>query len=288
MVRNPSTARPARTVSTGRQLQGPSAPGAHRSEGKNLDVVQRYLNYVVAKDAGGPSSETPHDHRTGRAASDLIPERAPVPSLVRDVMTREVISVPDTASLKQVVAELTNHRVAALPVVDSHRAVVGVVSESDLLAGVAAGVLGAPHGHSHGRPHSGLRQVRGTTARELMTTPAITTTPDTAIAAAARDAAHRRVRRLPVVDGSGRLVGIVSRGDLLRTFLRSDKDIRQQILDRIIGLRMGLDPTTLSVGVQDGVVSLAGTIESQAVMETLLHQIGQVGGVVGIRNDLTV
>lgn len=287
MVRNsPFGAGPVRTPVT-RQRAAGSLPLTRRPEGKHLDVVQRYLDFVVGSD--GARRKRGIRDAEGQARQELTEtvdnQNPAVPSQVQDVMTRDVIWVPGTASFKEIVTALIGHHVAALPVLDSRGVVIGIVSESDLLAKAAGGQLVISHGQ---RQAEARGRLRGTTAKDLMTTPVITTTPDSPIAEAARNAAHRRVRRLPVVDARGRLVGIVSRGDLLRTFLRPDKEIEQHIRHQVIRARMGIDPTAVTVAVRDGVVSLTGSVESQPVMETLIGQVSQVGGVVGVRNDLAV
>jgi CBS domain-containing protein len=121
---------------------------------------------------------------------------------VAEVMVRGVVAAREQARFPDIVQALARNHVGAVPVLDERRRVVGVISASDLLA------------HSH--------PMRDATARELMTTPAVVTTPDATVESAARLAAHKRVQRLPVVDADGVLVGIVARADLLRVFLRSD------------------------------------------------------------------
>jgi len=117
-----------------------------------------------------------------------------------------------------------------VPVLKMGRHVVGVVSESDLLAAEDKSVRQARLEAESPRRWR-LRQPRrtGLTAGTLMTAPAITIHPDTTIPGAARLMNTHHVRRLPVVDGDGKLVGIVSRRDLLSVFLRPDDDIAHDV-----------------------------------------------------------
>jgi len=255
--------------------------------GEHLEIVQRYLDYVVAAETGRGHRAAAED----RLAGALEPPQSTAAHvrsrslLVRDVMTTDVTAVEENASYKQIVTTLVEHRLAAVPVINRHRVVVGIVSESDLLARIASGRGGLPRGHHHAELG---RRLHGATAVELMTRPAITTSPDVTVAEAAQQSAHDRVHRLPVVDADGRLVGVVSRGDLLRTFLRPDREIEQEIRNDIVAGRMALDRTTLTVTVHQGTVTLGGAVESAPVMAALLDQVRAVGGVVAIRNELAV
>ena len=105
-----------------------------------------------------------------------------------------------------------------------------------------------------------------------MTSPAITTVPDTPITDAARLAARHRGRRLPVVDHDGVLIGIVTRTDLLKAFLRPDEDIRQEIVREIVIRTMSLEPAALTVDVTEGVVTMTGFVEALPLITTLLEK----------------
>lgn len=130
---------------------------------------------------------------------------------VRDVMRTGVVAAHEEAAFDQIVDAIVRNRISAVPVIDHERLVVGVVSESDLLAHLSGEQTTAtPHLPEATREH------RVVTAGELMSAPAVVTTPDTTLEDAARLCAGRQVRRLPVVDARGELVGIVTRADLLR------------------------------------------------------------------------
>jgi CBS domain-containing protein len=138
---------------------------------------------------------------------------------VEDVMTTKVVTVEQEAPFKTIVRLLEEHRISAVPVVDKHAVVVGVVSEADLLAKERY-----PHGRSGLGAVEGpwnraaLHKAEGVIAAELMSSPPVTVQLGSTIAEAARLAAGAGVKRLPVVDGQRRLVGIVTRSDLLKVF----------------------------------------------------------------------
>ena len=147
---------------------------------------------------------------------------------VKDVMTTRVVSVTKDASFRTMAAALREYRVSAFPVVDDDGKVIGVVSEADMLAKEALesepeGMPGMITGMLRRKEHE---KARGTTAGDLMTCPAVTVTPDDTLERAARLMYTRKVKRLPVVDANGHLVGIIGRSDLLSVFDRPDEDIQ--------------------------------------------------------------
>ena len=147
---------------------------------------------------------------------------------VKDVMTTRVVSVTKDASFRAMVAALREYRVSAFPVVDDDGKVIGVVSEADMLVKEALesepeGMPGMIAGILRRKEHE---KARGTTAGDLMTCPAVTVTPDDTLERAARLMYTRKVKRLPVIDANGHLVGIIGRSDLLSVFDRTDEDIQ--------------------------------------------------------------
>lgn len=217
-----------------------------------------------------------------RYASRPQPQRPrPPATLVEDVMTRAVIAVGQSTPFKEIVAALARNRIRALPVTDQDGAVVGVVSASDLLSRVVAG----PVAHTVGK-RVRSKTDSATTAGEFMSAPPVTIRPHDTIVEAARKAARARVRTLPVVDRAGVLVGIVSQGDLLRVFLRDDDEIRDDIVD-FARRTMHAGPTSLTVDVEEGVVSLTGKLQRQLQVAQLLEHVRRVSGVVEVENLLT-
>jgi len=207
---------------------------------------------------------------------------------VRDVMTRRVVAVHTTASFKEIAAKLRSERVSAFPVVDDGNKVIGIVSEADLIAkealeagydarpGVLSGLL-----HRHD-----LEKARAVTAADLMTAPAVTVGPDDLVSHAAHLMYDRRVKRLPVVDGEGRLAGIISRTDVLSVFGRSDEEIRREVTDKIILREFLADPASYTVTVKDGIVTLEGTPETSGVGHDIVATVRHTEGVVSVRDRL--
>jgi predicted transcriptional regulator len=120
----------------------------------------------------------------------------------------------------------------------------------------------------------------------LMTSPIVTVRADDTLARAARLMYRTNVSHLPVVDGSGRLVGIVSRGDLLKPYLRSDESIREEIATEVLGRLMGVAPDAVEVSVDDGVVTLRGQLETSTSVDLAVHLTSAVDGVVGVHDRL--
>ncbi|WP_345695108.1 CBS domain-containing protein [Kitasatospora terrestris] len=191
-------------------------------------------------------------------------------------MTREVVTVTPTTGFREVLERLTEYDITAVPVVDRDGRPLGVVSEADLLrtqarqedpSGLLPPAAGGP---------------AGATAGELMTSPAVCTTEGASVVAAARLMARRQVKRLPVVGGDGRLVGVVSRGDLLRVFLRDDVAIRHEIIEDVLGELEGVSPAEVSVETDQGRVVLSGTVGSAQAAAVLVRLCGAVDGVVSV------
>jgi CBS domain-containing protein len=207
-------------------------------------------------------------------------------STVKDVMTTRVIWVHQDASFREMAAALREHRVSAFPVVDEAGKVIGVVSEADMLAKEAldserAGMPGMITGILRRKEQE---KARGITAGDLMTHPAVTVTPDDTVEHAARLMYTRKVKRLPVVDAAGHLVGIVSRADLLAVFSRTDEEIRKEISDDVMLNEYLADP---KVTVMDGVVTLSGKLAAGPVGREIVQRVRHVQGVVAVRDQLS-
>ncbi|MEO3775079.1 CBS domain-containing protein [Micromonospora sp. B9E7] len=207
---------------------------------------------------------------------------------VGDVMTREVETVVVETPYREIVDVLLRRGVSAVPVIDGFRRVLGVVSEADLLHRVECAGEPALRRVFESRRRRGAR-AKGAAllAGDLMTAPAITAYAETPLSAAARLMDHEQVKRLPVLDDLGRLVGIVSRGDLLRVHLRSDaairEDVVQEVLRRVLAVRDGL----VTVEVRHGDVTLAGRVDRRSAVDLAGRLAGQVSGVVRVINTIT-
>lgn len=258
-------------VSSGGQAASGVGPSpvqpAQTTTERYQEAMLRYLDAV----AGQPTPPAPVK-RSGRAPA----------TTVRDVMTRAVVAAHLGAGYKAIIAALARNRIGAVPVIDDERKVVGVVSETDLLARLAA----ASRPHSGRHTSASQRKLHGLTALELMTAPAVTVRAHVSIADAARIAARHRVRQLPVVDAKGALLGIVSRADLLTVFLRADDDIREQV-DHYAAATMHLQPEALEVDVEAGVVTLAGNLRRLLQVRQLEDYVRSIPGVVDLHSRLT-
>jgi CBS domain-containing protein len=209
---------------------------------------------------------------------------------VSDLMTTRVARVHPDASFKQIVATLTDNDVTGLPVVDEDDRPVGVVSEADLLRRESAqpdpaGLLDGPPAPRTGGARDG-EAAHATTAAALMTSPAVVARQDWTVVQAARTMDAERIKRLPVVDESGRLVGIVSRSDLLRVFLRKDHAIREEISGDVLERTLLLAPGEVVVTVADGCVTLRGTVAHRAMIPLVVRLCQGVDGVVDVTEEL--
>jgi CBS-domain-containing membrane protein len=207
---------------------------------------------------------------------------------VQDVMTREVVAVRGATPFKELVRLLNEHRITALPVLDdTGRVVVGVVSETDLALKEVAPLREAHTPVFETTEHRVERaKAASLTAADLMTAPAVTAGPDELVAAAARRMYDHSVKRLPVVDRGGALVGIVTRGDLLKVFLRSDDDLRFDVLDHVAGDLLRLPAGAVEVDVHDGIVRLAGRLPRRRQALTLEKLTAAIDGVVAVESQL--
>lgn len=203
-------------------------------------------------------------------------------------MTTEVTSVGPKTPFKEVVRILRTHRIGAVPVVDGED-LVGVVSESDLLRKEADLEGPAPFPLrviTRRAVRAARAKAEAATAESLMTSPAVVVDPGATVTDAARLMEHHHVRHLPVVASDGRLCGIVSRGDLLRVFLRTDERIRDEIRDEVIRDELRIAPETVDVRVVDGVVDLGGRVERKSLIGILVRMCRGVEGVVQVREHI--
>ncbi|MGW2515490.1 CBS domain-containing protein [Streptomyces sp. NPDC001617] len=207
------------------------------------------------------------------------------PHVVSDVMTGDVAVVESDAAFKDIVRTMQERRVSALPVVDDAGQVVGVVSEADLLPKEEFRDSD-PDRYTQLRRLSDVLKAGSVTAGELMTSPALTVAPGATLAQAAREMARARVKRLPVVDETGRLLGIVSRADLLKVFLRGDDEIAEEVRREVVGYLFHAPDSTVRVEVRDGVVTLGGRIRDTSLVPLAARLVRGVEGVVDIRFDL--
>ncbi len=207
---------------------------------------------------------------------------------VEDVMTRQVTTVTPDTSLREVARILAESKVSGVPVVEDGK-VVGVVSEADILV--------KERGERPGR--GGLlglllderreleAKLRARTAGEAMTSPAVTIGPRRPVTEAAAKMIEEQVNRLPVVDDDGVLVGIVTRADLVRAFVRSDEEIAREIREDVIFRTLWIPPEQVEVHVERGVVTLRGHLDNKSDAELLPSFVQRVPGVIEVDAQLT-
>lgn len=271
----------------------PSRPWSPGEQARH-DILLRYLGAVATAAAEHARTGTAHTEpgRTGAPpAASPAREAAGSPEtvlpLVRDVMDVPAASVHDELPYRDIARLLAREQVNAVPVVDDGDHVVGVVSESDLLAKVAFEASGHRPGpvgrlrerRMHGKAH-------GESAADLMTSPAITVLPGATVAEAAWLAALSRLKRLPVTDRQGRLVGVVRRDALLQALIRDDTGIRAEVGARIAALCPPAERDAVDVTVHDGVVELTGRVPG-ATMDRLVAEVEAITDVVEVKNLLT-
>nr|WP_221380746.1 CBS domain-containing protein [Actinoplanes polyasparticus] len=201
---------------------------------------------------------------------------------VNDVMTEAVVSVDSAATYRDVVDVLTRHRFSAVPVVDAFQHVVGVVSEADLLRKIEYEGDGTPRLFESRRRRGERAKAGLRTVADLMSRPPVTVLSGTAIAAAARQMDTEDVKRLPVNDDLGRLIGIVSRGDLLKVHLRPDDEILADVENEVINQFLVEDSAKVIAAVVHGVVTLSGKVDRGSSVDIATRLTRRIPGVVDV------
>ncbi|MFF3656235.1 CBS domain-containing protein [Streptomyces olivochromogenes] len=208
------------------------------------------------------------------------------PHNVSDVMTHTVAAVGRKANFKEIVRLMEQWKVSALPVLEGEGRVIGVVSEADLLPKEEFRDSD-PDRYTQLRRLSDLAKAGAVTAEDMMTAPAVTVRANATLAQAARTMAHAKVKRLPVVDDMGLLEGVVSRGDLLKVFLRDDEDIAEEVCREVVSYLFRAPSSPVRVQVHDGVVTLAGRVRDTSLVPVAARLVRAVEGVVDVEFELT-
>jgi len=205
---------------------------------------------------------------------------------VRDVMTTPVIALRKDADFKAIVSALRQHRVSACPVIDDDDKVIGIVSEADLLTKETDPRLPAGTIRLSWRL---AEQSKATaiTAEQLMTSPVISIGPGASLHEAACLMESTQIKRLPVIGQDGRLIGIVTRSDVLSVFERPDDDIWDEVAKVIIDEEFALDPDAFDVTVRSGVVTIGGQVDRRDTALGLLARVRHAEGVVAVRDRLS-
>ncbi|MFI7416509.1 CBS domain-containing protein [Nonomuraea sp. NPDC049684] len=211
---------------------------------------------------------------------------------VADVMTGKVVSVTPATPFKEIAEALIAGGISAVPVVDDEQRVVGVVSEADLLRKEEFRELFYREGYqpplrARLRRPKGRQKAAGDTAAELMTSPAISVSPEASAVSAARLMDAHDVKRLAVVDRDGRLQGIVSRRDLVKLFLRPDEEIAAEVRDEILDQKLWVETSGVRVEVRQGIVTLSGWMDRRTETGIAVRMTSRVNGVVDVVDRLT-
>ncbi|GAB3490122.1 CBS domain-containing protein [Amycolatopsis cihanbeyliensis] len=205
---------------------------------------------------------------------------------VATVMTKHPRTVRPETGFKEIAETLADQQISAVPVVDDDGTPVGVVSEADLLAKEQR-CEHDPRAHwltSHAE-RDRRRKAEGSTARDLMTTPVHTVEEHVELPVAARLLARTGLRRLFVVR-EGKLVGVLSRRDVLTVFLRSDEQLRSDIEHEVFQRALGADPHSIRISVRNGTVTLLGRLGNRTEVATAGRLAALMPGVVGVRNRM--
>jgi CBS domain-containing protein len=206
---------------------------------------------------------------------------------VADVMTYGAVSAAAATPYRDLVDLLEMRSVNAVPIVDTFDRVVGIVSASDLLHKIEfAGGVDPPRIFESRQHRRDRTKAAGMIAEELMSSPAVTVSKRTPVAEAARLMETTGVRRLPVIDDLGRLIGMVTNRDLLKVFLRPDDQIKRQIVVDILSDVDGGTESVVSVEAHDGAVLLTGEMQRRTVVEALTARVEAVEGVVSVNNQI--
>lgn len=209
---------------------------------------------------------------------------------IQDVMTRLVVAVEPATPIREVARLLVERGVSGLPVVDAAGAVVGVISEGDLLVkeGGPEAVRHRPLARLFGESREtqeALARVEARTAGDAMTSPAVTIEVDQPITAAAALMVQRGIKRLPVTEG-GRLVGIVTRADLMRAFLLSDEELVETVRREVLLRQLWINPEDFEVTAAQGVVTVRGRVQRRSTAEMVGRFVRTVPGVVAVEADV--
>jgi CBS domain-containing protein len=215
-----------------------------------------------------------------------------LPVLVRDVMTSNPVTVEPTATVKDIAHVLLERDIRCVPVVDIGDQLVGVVSEADLVCRegyptvrshhLAAMIDEAVAEHRH---HWKAR-AGGLTAEELMTTDVVSCAPTEPVGIVVRRMIRHGVRTLPVLK-DGRLVGVLSRHDILPLFDRPDVEIRAHVTELLASPLWAPEDHAVKAEVLDGVVILTGTVLHPTDQRVVRSVVGQVPGVIEVVDRLT-
>jgi len=207
---------------------------------------------------------------------------------VSDVMTTHVHVASPLTPFKLLVRLIEENRVGAIPIVNQQGIPIGIVSESDLLIKQIRPSRESLRELLHvDKRRTAKAKADGTVASDIMTSPVITVESDTGLGDAARLMQEKNLRRLVVVDEGDRIAGIVSRSDVLKVFLRTDDEIREEIRSELIPSLLMSTPDAVNVDVQWNVVTFSGEVDRRSEADIVTRLAGELDGVVGVVDQLT-
>jgi CBS domain-containing protein len=237
----------------------------------------------------------PPQMRTAKSATQTrgrsTTPRARVGVRVSDIMTRTVVTAHADTPLPELIDKMLHYGVSGIPVVDSNSRLVGIVTEADLISKPAYGgrrrrALAVIGDLLRGREQRWLAKAKGVTAGQIMSTSVATAAPNDAVQVTARLMIEAGVKRLPVVDEE-RLVGIISRADVLGAMHRSDEELQAEIIGALRDPLRAPENALVEATVADGVVTLRGTVPFPIDVPVLSAIVWQFPGVVDVHNELT-
>jgi CBS domain-containing protein len=207
---------------------------------------------------------------------------------VGDLMTTAVLKVRPTTPFKELARVMEEHHISALPVVDSDDQLMGIVSEADLLPKQELhGQRPAHRWAFSGRQSFSAERSAGDNAGQVMTTNVVTIGPGATLTETTKLMTERKVKRLPVVGQTGALVGIISRADLIKVFVRPDDEIKEEILREVFVHVLWADPSAVQIVVRDGIVTLAGNVEQKSTIPIAERLTRRVDDIIDVVNHLT-
>jgi CBS domain-containing protein len=253
-----------------------------------LDSIEDHAGELTASSQAGDGDQAPSVQHSGHTVRGQHYGRWH--HRVRDVMTTPVVTVDRITPFKEIATLLARHKISAVPVLVLGRHVAGIVSEADLLAVEDKHQRAARLEMESGGLHLPRRHAKhwGLTAAELMTSPAITIHPDATLPATARLMNSHHLKRVPVVNPDGTLIGIVSRRDLLSVFLRPDEEIAREVRELLSQILL-IDPAPITVRVHNGIVTLAGhpdTPDERELVPIAMKLTWDIDGVVDVVNKI--
>jgi predicted transcriptional regulator len=206
---------------------------------------------------------------------------------VSEVMTHEVTSIGPEAALKEAAMLMVNAGVSGLPVVDDKRRVIGIITEADFVSAEAERAWGRQRKRLLANVFGEAKAIAASNVGDVMSKSLHTIDRDNSVTEAARRMTDLGVKRLPVVTPDGTLDGIVSRADVMGAFARSDDELKAEIVADVVERVMRLDPATIGVDLDDGLVTLSGAVETKSEARLLEELAVRVEGVVSVDSNLT-